>query len=198
VWTNAVSRCPTHDRPSTPDLNPSTPLPRLFAITALLCLCLAGSGCGYHVGAPYSTEFSTVHVPTFTTDSFRRGFELQLTEAVQKQIELRTPYRLAKADNAETRLTGHVVSINKRVENQTKFDDPRELEMSYGIEIRWENTRTGQVLAERAIPLPGNVVQMMTDVSFAPEAGQSLAVAQEQAAQNLARQIVGMMEEIVW
>jgi hypothetical protein len=39
---------------------------------------------------------------------------------------------------------------------------------------------------------------MMTDVSFAPEAGQSLAVAQEQAAENLARQIVGMMEDVVW
>lgn len=157
-------------------------------------LSIAAGGCGYHAGAPYSQEFRTVHVPTFTTDSFRRGFELQLTESVQKQIQLRTPYRLAKEPGAETRLTGRVISIQKRVENQTKFDDPRELEMQYGIEVKWEDTRTGRTLAERSLPLPGNVVQLLTDVSFAPETGQSLATAQQQAADQLARQIVGMME----
>lgn len=157
-------------------------------------LWLLASGCGYNVGAPYSTEIRTVHVPTFTTDSFRRGFELQLTEAVQKQIQLRTPYRLAKEPGAETRLSGRVMSISKRVPNQTKFDDPRELEMQYGIEVKWEDTRTGQTLAERSLPLPGNVIQLLTDVSFAPETGQSLATAQQQAADQLARQIVGMME----
>ena len=159
-----------------------------------LGLGMLSGGCGYHAGAPYSQEFRTVHVPTFTTDSFRRGFELQLTESVQKQIQLRTPYRLAKEPGAETRLTGRVVSISKRVENQTKFDDPRELELQYGIEVKWEDTRTGQTLAERSMPLPGNVTQLLTDVSFAPETGQSLATAQQRAADQLARQIVGMME----
>lgn len=164
-------------------------------IIAMCAVCwLATSGCGYRMGAPYAAEVRTVHVPTFTTDSFRRGFELQLTEAVHKQIQLRTPYRLAKEPGADTRLTGRVVSISKRVENQTKYDDPRELEMQYGIEIKWEDVRTGQPLAERSMALPGNVVQLLTDVSFAPETGQSLAVAQQQAADQLARQIVGMME----
>src|SRR5215510_4489668 len=88
-----------------------TAVVRLVAC-AVLPLC---AGCGYMVGGAYAPEVSTVHVPTFGSDTYRRGFELQLTEAVQKQIQLRTPYRLAKPPEAQTRLEGRIISIDKRV-----------------------------------------------------------------------------------
>ena len=85
----------------------------LFALGGVTVL----PGCGYTVGAPYATDIRTVHVPTFDCADYRRGYELQLTEAVQKQIQLRTPYRLAKEPGADTRLTGRIVSIDKRQYN---------------------------------------------------------------------------------
>jgi len=162
----------------------------LLTSTALAAL----AGCGYTVGAPYATDIRTVHVPTFQCADFRRGYELQLTEAVQKQIQLRTPYRLAKEPGADTRLTGRIVSIDKRVPNQNKFDDPRELELSIGLEVKWEDLRTGQVINQQTVPLAGNAAQLLGTTTFAPEAGQSLATAKQEAVGILARQIVGLME----
>ncbi|WP_145370029.1 LPS assembly lipoprotein LptE [Maioricimonas rarisocia] len=173
--------------------------PRQLSRRAGLLLLLAsiGSGCGYRVGGAYAPEIRTVHIPTFQNDTFRRGIELQLTEAVQKQLQLRTPYRLAKGPNADTRLVGRLVSANKRVENQNRYDDPRELELAIAVEVRWEDARTGYVLSERSIPVESSVAQLITHSSFAPETGQSLATGTQQAVDQMARQIVGMME-IPW
>ena len=167
---------------------------RLGLCAAALCC----AGCGYMVGGAYAPDVSTVHVPTFESDSYRRGFELQLTEAVQKQIQLRTPYRLAKPPHAQTRLEGRILSIDKRVENQNRFDEPRELEFAMGIEVRWIDARTGQLLGAREVPLDAQTTRLVAQSSFAPEAGQSLATANQQAVDRLAQQIVGMMEAPAW
>ena len=157
-------------------------------------LLLLATGCGYIVGNPYPANIRTVHVPTFTNETYRRGFELQITEAVQKQIELRTPFRLVNDAEADTRLTGHIRTIDKRMTNQSQWADPRELEMTFTLEVRWINTRTGELLGQRAIPLDSAVATVLTSTSFTPETGQSLATATHQAADQIARQVVGLME----
>lgn len=161
------------------------------------------SGCGYVVGSPYGAEVRTVHVPTFSNDAyqasynndgFRRGIELELTEAVQKQIQLRTPFRLVKEAGADTRLTGRLVSVNKRNSNQNRYDDPRELDLTIGVEILWEDVRSGQVLAQQTVPVSAHLAQSMVTTSFAPETGQSMATATQDAVTQMARQIVSLME----
>lgn len=159
-----------------------------------LALLLTTAGCGYQLGGAYAPEVRTIHVPTFTNETYRRGIELQLTEAVQKRIEDRTPYRLAPAYAADTRLVGRVIDIRKRVVNQNEFDDPRQLEFQLAIEVRWEDARSGQVLAVRTVPLDPNAAHLAANVAFTPETGQSLATATQDAVDELAEQIVGMME----
>lgn len=161
---------------------------------AICCLTMGVSGCGYVVGSPYGPEVSSVAVPTFTNETYRRGFELQLTEAVQKQIQTRTPYRLARESTADTRLVGRIVSIDKRVNNQNRFDDPRELELAMAVEVRWESLRDGRVLAQRTVSVSPQIAHVIAGTSFAPETGQSLATATQDAVNQLARQIVGLME----
>jgi len=155
------------------------------------------------VGSPYRAEVRTIHVPTFTNDAyrakyandgFRRGFELQLTEAVQNQIQTRTPFRLSKSPAADTRLTGRVVSVSKGVTNQNRYDDPRELELSLGVEVIWEDLRSGAILAQQTVPMDVKIAQAIVNTSFAPESGQSLATATQTAVDQMARQIVGLME----
>ena len=52
---------------------------------------------GWHFYAPFdTTEVKTVAV-FFKTNSFRRDVEKQLTEAVIKEITLRTPYKVVEA-----------------------------------------------------------------------------------------------------
>jgi len=82
-------------------------VPGLFAIAAFLSLAActgsvrnpavksADNGFfGWHFHAPFDTsEVKTVAV-FFRSQSFRRDIEKQLTEAVEKEISLRTPYKV--------------------------------------------------------------------------------------------------------
>ena len=47
-------------------------------------------------------DVRTVHVPVFQSESFRRNLDYLLTEAVQREIRTRTPYRLDDAETADT------------------------------------------------------------------------------------------------
>ena len=105
------------------------------------------------MGNSFNRDIKTVAVPIFENDTNRRGIEFQLTEAVQNEITKRTSYRLAKGLEADTRLTGRIVGFRKDVLGETRYDDPRELQLSLMVKVTWEDLRTGQLLAQQEIPL---------------------------------------------
>ena len=78
----------------------------------LLALLLAG--CGYVVGSPFRPDVRSVAVPIFQNDTYRKGVEFQLTEAVQKEMQQRG-LQIAEEPYADTRLTGKIVEIQKQV-----------------------------------------------------------------------------------
>ncbi|QDU82165.1 hypothetical protein Pla110_39200 [Polystyrenella longa] len=155
---------------------------------------LSAAGCGYRVGSPHPPQYRTVAVPMFKTNSYRRGLEYQLTEAVQKEIQSQSHLRLAKEPYADTRLVGTIVEVRKDVLGETSFDDPRELQLSVAVEMKWEDARTGQVISQNTIPLNGQTTHLIANAEFAPEVGHSLATATKDAVDGLARQIVEGME----
>jgi len=163
-----------------------------WAVMILVAVC--GSGCGYTVGNGFSPEIRTVSVPLFENDTFRRGLEYQLTEAVQKQIQSRTPYRLARDQDADTRLTGRIVQIRKDVLGENNNDDPRQLQFSVFVRVTWENLRTGEILAKQEVPVAPEAIPLITQAGFAPELGQSQATATQIAMDLMARDIVNLME----
>lgn len=159
----------------------------LFGVAAI-------AGCGYTLGTPMVQGVRTVHVPVFKCDSFRRNLDYLLTEAVQKEIRTRTPYRLDDAETADTILRGRIVEIRKSPLSETRYDDPRELQLMVGAEVTWVDRRSGQILQQQTFPIGPELTQQATNVSFAPEVGQSLATAQQESAQRLAARIVDLME----
>ncbi|MBI1348866.1 hypothetical protein GC163_21555 [bacterium] len=169
--------------------------PQRRAFLGTFVFCASGlAGCGYMVGNTFGPEVRTVDVPIFQNDTFRRGIEYQLTEAVQKEIQTRTPFRLAKGPGADTRLTGRIIDVRKNVLGETQNDDPRELQLSLYVAVTWEDLRTGQLLATQEVPLQPQAIPLTGTAEFAPEVGQSLATATQDATDRLARQIVNMME----
>jgi hypothetical protein len=152
------------------------------------------SGCGYMVGNNFPRDIKTIAVPIFENDSNRRGIEFQLTEAVQTEITKRTSYRLAKGLEADTRPTGKIVSIHKNVLGETRDDDPRELQMTMMVRVTWTDLRTNQILAQQEIPLSPDAIPMTSQSEMAPEVGQSLATAMDDAMKQMARKIVNLME----
>src|SRR5881397_1775573 len=77
-----------------------------FALCILqLLLC---TGCiGYHAGTGslYAPDVATVYVPMIESDSYRRDLGERLTEAVVKEIELKTPYKAVSTPNADSILS---------------------------------------------------------------------------------------------
>lgn len=160
----------------------------------LIFLSLQVCGCGYMLGTPTVPGVRTVHVEIFKSDSFRRNLDYLLTEAVQREVRNRGGYRLEDASIADTILKGRIVDIRKNPLSENRFDDPRELQLMVGAEIVWIDRRSGQVLQQKTFPLASELTQQASSVTFAPEVGQSLATAQQEAATRLAARIVDLME----
>ena len=172
---------------------------RAIAHGILLAALLAHlSGCAaYQVGHQtlYRPDIRTVHVPVFESDSLRRNLEERLTEAVIKEIEQRTPYKVVSSPNADSVLTGRITREAKRVVAINRNNDAREIETEFTAQIQWVNRR-GEVLMQRS-GIPAQLEFGVTrDAHFVPEAGQSLVTAQQDAIERLAREIVGQME--IW
>ena len=75
-------------------------------------------GCaGYQLGqrSLYRPDIRTVHVPVVQSDSYRRYLGERLTEAVVKEIELRTPYKVVDSESADSVLNVRLVSESKRI-----------------------------------------------------------------------------------
>ena len=166
--------------------------------SAMLLLAVAAGGllpcgCGYKFGHLADPTIRSVAVPTFGSVADRRGIELQLTEAVVKQIQTRTPFRLAHEAEADTILRGRVVGVRKRGLSRTLTDDPREAEFALAVEVTWEDRR-GQVLNSRTVPIAPDVVPVVSTGTQAVELGQTRATAQQEAVDRLARQVVDLME----
>jgi hypothetical protein len=189
-WRAATEKS-TQDVPRPPLAVRLSPLVPYF-LTAFAVL--AASGCGYTIGSQFQHNVQTVYVPIATCEDFRRGPEFQLTEAVQKQIQKRTPFRLAKDETADTKLTMTIKSIRKSVLGTTAQHDDREVQVQYAVAVTWEDLRTGRILAQNKVSIEPEVNRLFSTGEFAPELGQSLATATQEAIDKLARQIVDMME----
>ena len=166
-----------------------------FAVTVFLVLL---TGCAsYRVGNQtlYAPDVRTVYVPMIETNSFRRDLGERLTEAVVKEIELKTPFKVVGTPDADSILSVRMVADTKRVTIENQNDDPRALEMNMAVEITWLNRRRAPLRAPTALALPAEFLPAGNTSTLIPEAGQSVATAQQQALERLAQQIVATMEE---
>lgn len=163
---------------------------RWIAVAVLFC----SVGCGYTLGPSPRVGVRSIHVPVVQSDSFRRDVDYLLTEAIQQEIKVRTGYQLAEEATADTILRCRIIDTRKNTLSETRFDDPREVQLLLGAQVTWLDRRTGQVLQKQTFALPQQFSQHSSQVSFAPEAGHSLATAQQDATRQLAAQIVDLTE----
>jgi hypothetical protein len=188
-----------------------------------LCLVLLLAGCeegghftvlGYTTRPNYDTSIRTVRVPIFKNltmrDSTREGIEFQLTQAVVREIGLKTTYRVVAAGcDADTELEGTIVSFVKNVINRNQQNEIREAQTTITVEIIWRDLRTGDILSQPRphqdpIPVlsdqppptqPKGGVTVTSDAWFVPELGQSITTARQDNINKLAVKIVQMMEK---
>src|SRR3954447_13842109 len=124
---------------------PETLSHRRFALrSAAILLLVVSSGCiGYHVGTAslYAPDVATVYVPMIESDSYRRDLGERLTEAVVKEIELKTPYKVVSTPNADSILSVRLTRDSRKALIRNAFDDPRLSENEIRTQVNWLNRR---------------------------------------------------------
>jgi hypothetical protein len=165
------------------------------AITIVLLPILAGCA-GYQVGPQslFRPDLRTVYVPLFESASYRRHLGERLTEAVVKEIEGRTPYKVVHNPDADSVLLGQIRSEQKQVLAEDINDVPREIETDLVVQVHWYDRSRGLIMQSTALPVAPIALSVAERASFIPEAGQSMATAQQEAIQRLAQQVVSQME----
>lgn len=195
-------------------------MPRRYRLLMICSIALLSSGCGwdgnftlfgYSTAPNYDRSIRTVHVPIFQNITFRPGLEFRLTQAVIREIEAKTTFKVvSNANNADTELLGKIANRTKGIITSNQLGEIREGETTVAIELVWRDLRpghVGEVLSRTAplesdapldlagVPLPPPPIMVVTQGSFIPELGGSLYSAEQQAIDRLAVQIVSMMEK---
>lgn len=176
---------------------------------------------GYKVAPQYDRSIRTVRVPIAENKTFIRGLEFELTEALIKQIERRTPWKVVQGEaDAELRVT--ILGMPKRVILPNPLNEVRQAELTMSVEVAWYDLRINPELPPRRgpqipppppppltnasdplapLPPPGPApfapVLVQRTVTFIPELGESYATARQKLVTDMAEQIVSLLE-IPW
>jgi hypothetical protein len=190
------------------------------------CLAFVLSACGsdnnftflgYTTKPNYDCGIKTIRVPIFQNLSAYRDVEFELTTAVVREIETRTPYKVVGlGSSADTELDCKIVGLNKQILNRNQLNEVREAEMILTVDVTWRDLRSGEILSKPQTPrnlqtvlptLDGGAVPIVlptppavivqSSATFIPEIGGSITTARHKAVNRLARDIVSMME-IPW
>lgn len=132
----------------------------LLSLSVFCCLGLAScesgghfSILGYTTKPNYDPCIKTVYVPIFENKTFHRGLEFDLTRAVIKEIEWKTPYKVVSdRDKADTELTGSIAAYSKNILNRNQLNEIREGEMVLTVAIVWKDIRSGEILSQPRAP----------------------------------------------
>jgi hypothetical protein len=155
---------------------------------AVLAALLLLSGCGYHQQSLFPAEVRSVAVPIFQNRTFYQGLEFEVTEAIIKEIELQTPYKVTGQGSADTILEGSIVDVRQHRLSRTRDGGlVQELEFAILLSFEWRNLRTGKVLRRRdGMEVVGRYVPTRP-------VGEPVDVGQHMAATAIAQGIVSAM-----
>jgi hypothetical protein len=153
------------------------------------------SGCadmaGYSNESLFPPNVDTVYLEMFDNQTFRRGAEYELSDALSKRIEVDTPYKIVSSrDRADTVISGQIVSIGETAlstERETGLVLEKEVQLT--ALINWKNLKTGELLIDN--------FSLSATASYSEYQQQDIKYASNLAANKLARKIVELME-IKW
>ncbi|MBY0112064.1 MAG: hypothetical protein K2Y21_04525 [Phycisphaerales bacterium] len=156
---------------------------------ALLALtsCASDPRQGYSFKTTFDTETRTVQVPIFRNNTYFHGVEAQLTEAIIKEIQSKTPWIIDPSPAADTTLSGTITNV----ELKRTATDPSGFVQEYGyvitVNFDWVDNATGKTLASRRSFSAADTFVPVRGVSEKIEYGQA------SAAQRLAKDVVSEM-----
>jgi len=159
----------------------------LSAVSALLSGCGKASH-GYSSESLYPTNIETIYVEMFENDTFRRGLEYELTDALAKRIEAETPYKIVSDRNvADSVISGKIAGWNDNILSyERQVGRPLEEMAQVTAVVNWKNLRTGELMiADKQVSDAMNYTEWLD---------QSFTYASTVAANRLAERLVEQMQ----
>jgi RNase H-fold protein (predicted Holliday junction resolvase) len=155
---------------------------------ALLFGCEGKAADLYRTSGVYPEGVQSVGVAIFRNATFERGIERRLTDAVIKEIRVRTPYRLVAVPTADTVVRGVITDVERvKLSTDRATGLTQELGLRITVNFEWVDERSGEVLAARRSFSAGDVIVPASPVGEPIESGI------DQAVQELAQGVVDAM-----
>jgi lipopolysaccharide assembly LptE-like protein len=154
-------------------------------ILTLFCVSLAS--CGYSSKSLLRTNVRSIYIPIFENDTYRRGYEFEITKAIRDQILLRTRLDIVDKDEADSILFGKIARVDENVLIEDTRDNIVESRVSVGIDIRWVDKRTGRAIVDRK--------NITAPAEFIVRRFETLDSAGEESFVRVAQSIIAAMEE---
>jgi hypothetical protein len=153
----------------------------------LACMASLGAGCGYSLGVRSPPGVETVAVPIFNNATFplRRDVEYEVTSALRKEIQTRTPLRLVSSEQADLVVHGTVAEFDEWVVAEGRQDEKVESNLRITVDLIVEDYRN-RVRRD---------IRVQDVEPFSVASGETIDVARLQAVGNLAEKIVQALEE---
>jgi hypothetical protein len=166
---------------------------------ALLVALLGGvastTGCspdprtGWSGASAWPEAYRSVAVPILQNRTYARHLDAQLTEALVKQIEASTPYKVMGQGTADTVLRGTITAVDLREISKSLVTGlGEEVALRVTLDYEWVDLRTGRTIVARR-GFVGTAVFTPSRPTREP-----LELAGFEVAQQLAREIVDSMQ----
>ena len=168
-----------------------------LATVSWMLLLIPMIGCAsyqYGTDALFPPGIQTIHVPVVRNDTFRHDLGVRLTEALVREIEQRSNYKVTSDPNADSTLQCRIIDETKQVLTESSTDDPRALEAALSVRASWTRRGGQRLMQNSVIAIDDTAISFGQNVRFVPEAGQSIDTATQRAIENLASRIVSQME----
>lgn len=157
------------------------------AAAAALLLLPGGCGQGYQNSWLYPQDVNTVYVEMFDTTSFRRGYEFDLTDAICKLVESRTPYKIVSDRNrADTVLSGNMGVGVGVLAGDPYTGRSLENESVVNVTFTWKNLKTGQLLVDNKT--------VYASGTYSQQLGQTVDYSIRRAMNEAAQKVVEQMQ----
>ncbi|NUQ68424.1 MAG: hypothetical protein HUU18_09115 [Phycisphaerales bacterium] len=152
--------------------------------------CASSPSQGYAFDSTYDSGVRSVAVPVFENKTYAVGVEVELTEAIIKEIQRSTPMVVTRAGRADSELRGVIRSAQIRsLANDSITGLTQTMSYKLSVDFEWIDARTGKPIVARKSFASADV--------FVPAqpTGERIETGRHATAQRLARDIVAELRE---
>jgi len=161
----------------------------LICVLAMLAGCASDPTKGYAAVSVFPAGVRNIAVPIFTNRTYVRDVEFELTDALIKQIETQTPYKVTSQADADTILTGQIRNIQlDELSKSRQTGLTEEVIVGVTIDFQWKDVRSNRVLVERR-SFTGHGLFVPSNPT-----GEPIALGEFAAVQQLARDVVAELQ----